>query len=170
MIDQRTPSRTVAAPPPARGRGHNAKLLLGVVLFAAMLVGLLVYTAPDLMTDWQVHAAARRVADGQVLRGSCHGNFVFNVCDATLSVSTPNGRIERSVNFVFTGLHAGDYTVAVVADPAHPDLPTTDMALDRLWNRSLTLVIGVVLLVPMTVLPLFAMIKRSRRARGLPAS
>ena len=145
-----------------RGRGHDAKLLLGVLLFAAMLVGLCVYTAPDLATDWQVHAAAVPVAEGQVLKGSCSANLLFNVCDATLSVPMPSGRISRSVNYVFTGPHLGDYTVAVLADPAHPDLPTTDLALNRLWNRTLTFTVGVVLLVPLTLLPLYARLKRRR--------
>ncbi len=163
MADQWDPSGESTLPPPRRGWGHYAKLWLGVLLFAAMLAGLTVYTAPDLVTDWQVHAAARPVAGGQVVKGSCSANLVFDICDATLSVPSPAGRIGRSVNYVFTGPHLGDYTVTVVADPAHPDLPTTDMALDRLWNRTLTLMVGIVLLVPMTVLPIYAVIKRSRR-------
>ena len=163
MPDQWEPNQRLTLPPRTRGWGHQVKLLLGLVLFAAMLVGLLVYTAPDLVADWQIHADARPVADGQVVKGSCSENLVFNICDATLSVPTPTGRVTRSVNYVFTGLHLGDYTVAVVADPGRPDLPTTDMALDRLWNRTITLVIGVLLLLAMIVLPLYARVKRARR-------
>ena len=129
-----------------------------------MLVGLAVYTAPDLITDWQVYGAARPVAGGEVVKGSCSFNLMFNVCDATLSVRTPSGQVTPSVNDVFAGLHLGDYSVAVVADPAHPDLPTTDVALDRLWNRTLTLLLGLLLLPPMTILPLYAMVKRARRS------
>ena len=162
MPDQLSPNQRLTLPPRNRGWGHQVKLLLGVAMFAAMLVGLAVYTAPDLLTDWQVHAAARPVPNAEVVKGSCSANLVFNICDATLTVPTPFGPITRSVNYVFTGLHLGDYTVTVVGDPAHPELPTTDMALDRLWNRSITLLVGIVLMLALTVLPLYAMAKRAR--------
>ena len=51
-------------------------------------------------------------------------------------------------------MHLGDYTVAVVADPSRPELATTDMALAKLWNRTLTFLVGVVVLLGLTILPL----------------
>lgn len=162
MSDQRIPSQRLTLPPRDRGWGHQIKLVLGVALFGSMLVGLAVHTAPDLLADWQISSAARPVANGRMVRGSCSANFVFNICNATLTAPTPSGPVTRSVNYVFTELHLGDYSVTVVADPAHPDLPTTDMALDRLWNRTITLLVGVVVLSAMTVFPLYAMVKRAR--------
>ena len=44
--------------------------------------------------------------------------------------------------------------MAVVADPSRPELATTDMALDKLWNRTLTFLVGVVVLLGLTILPL----------------
>ncbi len=164
MADQQSTSERLTLPPRDRGWWYRTKLLLGVLMFGAALVGLAVYTAPDLLADWQVHAAAQPVRGGEVVKGSCSSNLVFNICDATLAVRTPAGPVTRSVNYVFTGVHIGDYTVAVVADPAHPELPTTDMALDRLWNRTITLLVGVVVLLCLSVLPLYAMIKPKRRA------
>ena len=134
-------------------------------MFAAALVGVSVYTAPDLVADWRIHAAARPVPGGRVDKGSCSSNLVFNICDGTLTVPTAAGPVTRSVNFIFTGLHVGDYTVQVVGDPAHPELPTTDMALDRLWNRTITLLAAIVVLLGLTILPLVAVLKRARQAR-----
>ncbi len=73
--------------------------------------------------------------------GKCSSKLVFHICDATLSVATRSGRVSRDVNYVFTSLHFGDYSVTTLADPAHPELATTDMALDELWNRTITLLV-----------------------------
>ena len=162
--DERVVPPRLTLPPRNRGLRHNLKVVLGVVIFAGMLVGLVFYTVPDLVADWQIHAA-RPVPDGQVVKGSCSENLVFNVCDATLSVPTPAGQVTRSVNYIFTGVHFGDYNVTIIADPARPDMPTTDMALARLWNRTITLMVGLLLLVPMTFLPPYLMLKRSRQTR-----
>lgn len=144
------------------GWGHNIKLALAVLMFAGALVALAIYTAPNLLTDWQVRDAAQTVPNGEVIKGSCSSNLVFNICDATLTVPTKSGPVSRNVNYVFTGVHVGDYSVEVMADPARPELATTDMALDKLWNRTLTLLAGAVILLALTVMPLIAIVRRSR--------
>ena len=157
-----TQTARLKLPPRNTGWWHNIKLILGVLMFGAALAGLAAYTAPNLLADWQVRDAAVRVKNAHVEKGSCSSNLIFNICDATLTVPTRSGTVSRSVNYVFTGLHLGDYTVEVMADPARPELATTDMALDKLWNRTLTLLVAAVVLLALTILPVVALFKRPR--------
>ena len=114
-------------------------VVFGFVLFGGILAASAVYTAPVLISDWQIREAARPVPDARVSDGQCSSKLVFHICDATLSLRTPQGSVTCRVNYVFTGLHAGDYKIDVMADPAHPETVTTDLGLDRLWNRAITL-------------------------------
>ena len=159
---QTEPDRRLTLPPRNRGVWHNIKLALGVLLFAGALVAAAIYTAPDLISDWKIQANALPVSNGRVTKGSCSSNLIFNICDATLTVPTKSGSVSRDVNYVFTGVHLGDYTVEVMADPARPELATTDMALDKLINRTLTLLVGGLVLLAMTALPLLAILRRPR--------
>ena len=159
---QTHPARRLTLPPRNSGWKHNLKLGLGILMFLGALVAMGLYTAPDLVTDWQVRDAARPMPGSRVTKGSCSSNFIFNICDATLVVPTSAGPVSHSVNYIFTGVHLGDYTVAVVADPSRPELATTDMALDKLWNRTLTFLVGVVVLLGLTILPLLAIVRRRR--------
>ncbi len=54
LPDKWNASRQIAPSPPDRGAGRYLKLLIGGVLFTAMLVGLAVYTRPNLLADWRV--------------------------------------------------------------------------------------------------------------------
>lgn len=159
---QTDPARRLTLPPRNSGWKHNLKLGLGILMFLGVLVAMGIYTAPDLVTDWQVRDAARPVPAGRITKGSCSSNVVVNICDATLVVPTAAGPVSRSVNYIFTGVHIGDYTAEVMADPGHPELATTDLALDKLWNRTLTFLVAVVVLLGLTCLPLLAIAKRRR--------
>lgn len=138
---------------------------IGVLLFVACLVGLVVYTAPVLLSDWQVQGTAQPVADGRIQDGSCTTNIVFAICDMTLQNATPAGLVSRGVNYVFIDFHLGDFQVQVMADPAHPDLLTTDLGLDRLLNRTFTLLAGIALFVSLPVLWARVVLRRRRAAR-----
>ena len=135
-----------------------------LVLLRGFLVAALVWTAPVLVSDWQIHATAQPVANATVTEGRCNAKLVFNICDATIRVTTKSGSMTRSVNYVFTGLHLGDYSVRTLADPAHPELASTDLGLDRLWNRTITFALGSLLLMALTVLPLWALVRNRRAA------
>jgi hypothetical protein len=50
-----------------------------------------------------------------------------------------------NVNYLFVEVGVVRHTFRALADPAHPSLLTTDVALDRLWNRIITLVVSAVL-------------------------
>ena len=76
----------------------------------------------------------------------------------------PQGTVTRRVNYVFSGLEAGDYRVGVMADPARPDLVTTDLGLDRLWNRTITLLAIAGLTAATIVGALLSMVRARRGA------
>lgn len=157
-------SATLRLPPADRGWKHTLWAVVGFLMFGAMLVAAAIHTAPALVSDWQVRDAARPIPDARVTEGRCSSKIVFHICDATLNLRTPSGPVSRRINYVFTGVHVGDYSIRVMADPARPELATTDMALDRLWNRTITLVAVVAVLLALTTLPLVATIRNRRTA------
>jgi hypothetical protein len=73
-----------------------------------------------------------------VVKGSSTTKLILAICDVTLSNRTASGTITRSVNYVFTNVHFGNYSAEAVADLARPGLISTDLALEKLWNRTLT--------------------------------
>ena len=162
------PSAEPPAPPrlpPARdGWRHALWFAVGILMFGAFLVTALVFTAPALISDWAVHGVARPIAGAHVTEGNCNSQLVLQVCDVRLVVPTAAGAVSRRVSFAFVGVHVGDYAVRIVADPARPELATIDLALDRLWNRTITLLAGVALLLGLTILPLVAFARNRRRA------
>lgn len=69
------------------------------------------------------------------------------------------------VNYAFTAASAGEYSVTVMADPARPELATTDMALNRLWNRTITLLARGGILLALTIASVVTLIRRLRAAQ-----
>ena len=153
-------------PPPRQGWGNIFWTLFGLVALAAFLVACAVYTAPPLLSDWQIRDTARPAADARVTDGKCSAKIVLHICDMTLNLRTPAGTVARRVNTVFTGLHVGDYNIRVMADPARPESVTTDLALDRLWNRTITLLVIAGALASIIVAGIAAMIRNRRAASG----
>jgi hypothetical protein len=151
---------------PPRGQGwvNTFWVLFGVVALGGILVAGGVYTAPAVVSDWQVRATARPASEARVSEGKCSAKLVIHICDATLSLRTPGGTVTRRVNYVFSGFHAGDYRVGVMADPARPDLVTTDLGLDRLWNRTITLLAGAGAIAACIVAALLSLIRNRRTA------
>ncbi|MGX9962346.1 hypothetical protein ACVFYP_03430 [Roseomonas sp. F4] len=162
---QTTTESTTPPPQPAKEQSWGQKLLslLGILMFAGILVALSIYTVPNLISDWQVRSTAIPFADGRVTEGSCRSKLFVHVCTATLAVQSKSGRFTRDVNYVFFDLHVGDYSVAVMADPARPEMLTTDMALNTLWSRTLTLLVGAGLLLAAVLSAVFNVIRRMRQ-------
>jgi len=156
------PARPLTLPPQGGGWKNTLLGLLGTVMFGGILVAASIYTVPDLVSDWRIRDTARPVADGRVSKGSCNSRVAINICDATLSVMTKSGRVTRDVNYIFADVHVGSYSVEVLADPAHPELATTDMALEKLWNRTITLLVGGLLLLALAVAPVIALVRQLR--------
>ena len=143
------PARPLYAHPPAA----RVSGFFGVLgwLFGLVALGAMVWAAgPDLYTDWQVRDTAAQVRGGHLASGTCHSQLVFHICDATLTAPNRPGQpqFERSVNFAFASFNFGDFEAMVVADPRRPELLTTDLALDHFWDRVMTLLVlvGLVLL------------------------
>ena len=149
---------------PPRGGGLRQRIwaTLGFLMFAGFLVAMVVFTGPPLVSDWQIHATAQPAEQGRIVKGSCTTKIVFAICDLTLSNRTATGTITRSVNYAFTDLHFGDYSAEAMADPAHPELITTDLGLDKLWNRTLTFLVGAVLMLGFVTLPIVAFFRKRR--------
>ncbi|MFX8516184.1 hypothetical protein ABTM14_19620, partial [Acinetobacter baumannii] len=68
--------------------------------------------------------------------------FVFHFCDLAVSVTIGSETATKTINYVFTGPLDRQYAVHALADPDRRDIVTTDFGLQRLWNRTLTLVLG----------------------------
>ena len=154
------PSQTL--PPRGGGKLEIFWSLFGVTACAALLVGLSLFMVPDIASDWQVRNTAQPVAEGRVVKGRCSTRLVITTCDVTLSMRGKAGPLTREVDLLFLGVGGGDYTVNVLADPSRPELVTTDLGLDRLWNRTLTaLAAGSLLLIGATA-PILALLRRRR--------
>jgi hypothetical protein len=132
------PRRPLTLHPPAAPLGARIGTMLAAVFCIGILIASLVWVWPPLQSDWQVRDAARPVRGGDV-SGRCHSKLIFHICDITLRAGTPRAPVKRDVTYMFVDLHIGDYTLTVMADPDHPDLLTSDLGLDTLINRGLSL-------------------------------
>ncbi|WP_458097159.1 hypothetical protein [Roseomonas sp. WA12] len=158
-VTQPTPPLTL--PPQGGGKRETFWSLVGVVVCAALLGAMMIFMVPGIATDWQVKDTAQPVADGRVTKGRCSTRLVITTCDATLSLLSKSGPITREVDMLFLGV-GGDYTVSVLADPARPELVTTNLGLDRLWNRTLTALVAAGLLLIGVVTPIIGLLRRRR--------
>lgn len=117
-------------------------------LFCAGVLGFLAaYMGPYLWSDWQVRDTAQVVRGGHLVSGKCDSKLFFHLCDATLTAPRPSANLSdapplrRDVDFAFASLDFGQFEAMVVADPRHPELLTTDLALEHFWSRVLTLAV-----------------------------
>ena len=151
-------------PPQRHGWMATFWVLFGVVALGAMLAACAIYTAPALISDWQVRETAAPVAGARISDGKCSSKIAIHICDLTLSLRQPTGTVTRRVNYVFAGLHVGDFSAGPMVDPARPDLITTDLGLERLWNRTITLVIIMAALAAAIVGALLSLVRNPRAA------
>ncbi len=70
-------------------------VLFGLVLFSGILAASALYTAPVLISDWQVRETAQPVPRARVADGKCNAKLVIHICNATLTLSTPRGSTTR---------------------------------------------------------------------------
>ncbi|MGI4810986.1 MAG: hypothetical protein ACRYF2_23115 [Janthinobacterium lividum] len=153
-------------PPRSGGLRQRIWATLGFLMFAGFLVAMVVFTGPPLVSDWQIHATAQPAEQGRIVKGSCTTKIVLAICDLTLSNRTAAGTTTRSVNYAFTDLHFGDYSAAAMVDPAYPELITTDLGLDKLWNRTLTFLGGAVLMLGFLTLPIVGLYRKQQNSRA----
>jgi len=151
-------------PPQDGGWRQTLWSFLATLMFGAIVVALAIYTVPTLVSDWQVRETAVPVAGGRVTQGSCSSKLFINICDATLSARTKTGDVSRSVNYIFVDVHSGSYSLIVLADPAHPELLTADIAIEKLWNRTITLLVIGGILLALALAPFVGLVRRLRRS------
>lgn len=134
------PERPLRVRPPGTGAGAALGTLLWTAFLLVAVAFLILPPIGSLRDDFTIADTARPVHGGTVDgRCSTHGGILVR-CTATLAVPGRDGPgVQREVDYFFVDFHTGDYTATVVADPVHPALLSTDLALDKLWNRVCTL-------------------------------
>lgn len=121
----------------------------GLVLIAGGGLWLGQKMLPDLISDFGLRRTAEPVPGGRLVSGRCSSKLMLvHDCTLTLSARGKDREITREVHYLFADLHSGSYTVqAILGDPARPETLTTDIGMDRLWNRAITLAVTAGLIV-----------------------
>lgn len=149
-------------PLPSRLRAWGVATLIAA-FFLAIGGVIAATTLPDLLEDHRLRDRAVPFAKARVESGRCTVRLaLFHDCRVTLRLG--EARIERS--FAYTAFEpGGTLRLRAMGDPARPDTATTDVALDRLPNRALTLAgfLGAMLLLVIGALATPAL--RARAAR-----
>jgi hypothetical protein len=116
---------------------------VGVLIIAGGGLWLGQKMAPDLLGDFALRGTAQPVPGGRLVSGRCSSKLMLiHDCTLTLSVRGKDGVVTREVHYLFVDPHTGSYTVEqILGDPARPETLTTDIGMDRLWNRAITLVV-----------------------------
>lgn len=139
--------------------------VLGLLIFTSMLVGMPVWLAPTMVGDWQVRRTAVPIRGARVLNGSCDERLVLNLCDVAISAPLGAGTATRQASYMFASLDFGRRRARVVGDPARPDLMTTDMGLERFWNRVMCLAAATAALAALVAGAVLVIVKAVRTRR-----
>ncbi|MBP0463105.1 hypothetical protein J5Y09_04215 [Roseomonas sp. PWR1] len=155
------------APPATRRDALKQGILglLGVLLFSVGIATMVGSELPGIRDDLAVREAARPIAGLRVVEGRCRSRLMLiQSCDVTLAWTGKDGSGTRRLSYTFVEPHAGDWSVQAVADPARPQLVTTDLGLDRLTNRIVSLA-GLALAGLLLIVGCLLMIVRALRWR-----
>ena len=125
--------------PPGRDPVRVASLVASVLALALLLAATLSWAVPDLAADWSVRGEARPLLGALVTEGSCATRLVLRTCDVTIHLRTPVGEYTRRQGYAYLARDAEAFDVHALVDPSRPDLATSDLGLDHLSNRVLTL-------------------------------
>ncbi|MEO3473711.1 hypothetical protein AAFN86_17720 [Roseomonas sp. CAU 1739] len=152
---------------PGRGSlGGWLMALLGLVLFGAFIVMLAIEIGPAIRDDFAVRDTAQPIASARISDGRCQSRmFLFQTCDLTLAWRDKEGSHTRKVSYMFVEPHMGSWTANPMMDPQRPALVTTDLGLDRLWNRVATAAGGGIFAV-MLIGGLFVAARKSQAKRS----
>lgn len=137
------PPRPLRVKPPGKTIGSDIWLVL-LTLFVGLGCTLIVlFPLPALVSDYAVRDTAKPIAGGTIEHGSCSSRLFLVTCDADLALSWPGKPpLRRSLHYFFVDAHFGDYSARVVADPSRPEDMTTDLALEMMNNRLITMAIA----------------------------
>ncbi len=108
------------------------------------LISFLTATAiPELVSDFNLRDTARPLAGAIIEQSNCADRDDYLMgCRTTLLLRRQGlPELRREVNYLYVNFHSGKYTLKVVADPSQPEKMTTNFALYKLWNRTVTLLL-----------------------------
>ena len=95
---------------------------------------------PAILDDLSLRGTAEPV-NGSI-RGRCQTRWgLFQSCDITITSGTTKGGApaQREVTYLFVDPHVGSYTVQPMAARDRPGVLSTDLGLENVTNRALTL-------------------------------
>lgn len=171
------PQRPMKVSPPSSGILSQLNAVLWPTVCVCIALKLFISQLPDLVSDFAMRNTARPLAGATVQQSTCNFDnsdefWYETTCDATLLARRQGlPEIRREVHFWFTGRQSKNYAMTVVADPAQPEKMTTNLALDKLWNRTWTLLAaeaGLLLLgLPITLFLFRSVHKRRSVVRAL---
>jgi hypothetical protein len=139
--------------PIAAWRGWTFAILC--VLAAGGTFGLVGYAlAPGIIDDVQMRSRPQLVQMARIEGGRCSSRLaILHSSEATVTATTKEGPVRRSLTHVFFDLHVGGWTVRVLGDPLRPGVFTTDIGLTCIWHRIGTALFFVAFGVGMLVAP-----------------
>ncbi len=142
--------------------------ILGFLLFAGGMTAISIEVLPILASDYQIRDTAVALPKTRVESGRCQVRFfLLNDCEATLVIPQDRGpALRREVGYVFFEPSAGNRQVMPMGDPARPELTSTDLGLERFFNRAITygVLMALMLMLCLGALALPAGVGRQRRA------
>jgi hypothetical protein len=142
----------------------------GMLLFGGFLVMVALDVGPAIRDDFAIAAQAKPVAGARITEGRCRSKvYLLQSCDLTIAWRGKDGMVTRELSYLFVEPHMGGWSAQPMADPARPDLITTDLGLERLWNRAATAVGAVVVAIALIVGLLAAARAAQSRGRSLKA-
>lgn len=160
------PQRPMTLKPGRGALGGWLMALFGVLLFGGFLVFMALEIGPQIRDDFAVREQARPAAFARVTEGRCHSRmFLFQDCDITLAWRDKDGSHTRKLTYMFVEPHMGSWTATPMMDPQRPSLVTTDIGLDRLWNRVATAAGGVLFGLAI-IIGLFVAARQAQAKRG----
>lgn len=117
-----------------------ALALGGLVIAGGILTFGVAVILPDIRTDLTLRDTALPNGSVRVTAGRCRSRLaLFQDCSMKLSWRDSAGTHTRELNYLFVEPHFGNWTVTTMTDPSQPGIATTDLGLDRLTNRMVTL-------------------------------
>lgn len=146
------PNRPMKVSPPKSGiftQLGGVLVAAGIACYIMAGVSLITPLTQDLVSDFSIRNAARPLAGAIIEQSTCirpeDDDFLTNCKVTLLSKRQGLPELRREIHFMYyswPSWHLRDYPMNVVADPSQPEKTTTDLALDKLWNRTATLLLN----------------------------
>lgn len=162
------PSRPLRITAPFPRWKSWAVALFGVALLGGGGAVIAAQNLPALLSDHEVRARAAPYPKARVEQGNCRVRLGFlHDCRIVLALpAAPGGEpLRREISYLFVDAHAGGREVTPFADPARPDLATTDLGLERWGNRAATFAAMMAAVAALLLACLFAPFVAGRQRR-----